>query len=787
MLIAEIDGLRGLAILFVMVHRLWPRDALWALPEAGWIGVDLFFVVSGYLITRILLATRDEPGFFRNFYARRVLRIFPLYYVFVGGVLAVGTAAMHAQAGSSAWYVMFLGNIPESLLGHDPPYWLAPVWSLAIEEQFYLTFPHLVRHLDRRRLAQVLVGLFLLAPLVRVLGVLAWPDRERFQYLFTLCRTDAIATGCLLAIVSQSKWFQRLRRPFALVAGAAIVVELATGLDRTTMFGRIAGYSFVALGFGAIVGLVLLERGRRATALLRVPSLRYIGKLCFGLYLLHRVADTLTDAGAAHFGLDATTGILWVPIKIGVAVGLASVSWFVLERRMLRLKRFFSSAAHPTARTATAAAAIALVAGCGFPHGGGFFGMNDGPGKPGDGHADAGHGSDGSADAPDGGTTTTGDAVLYTFDRRHSPITPGVVQRLMTIAAANRSTHADVFAKVGDSMTEMTDFMTCFDGGPYDLAGNTALSATLAYYLDGDAARASPFKRTSLAATGGWTAADILAGSPSPLDQELAAIAPSVAVVMVGTNDDRYGRTLSAYGNDLWTIVDRLIAAGVVPVVSAIPPMHSDPSSDARVPVFDLVVRAIAQGRQIPFVDYYREMIALPAQGIGSDGLHPSVSPDGPCDFQPGDLQYGWDVRNLVVLEQLDRTRAALAGTASDASALAREGTGTLADPVLASFPLADLGNTRSGDASFAFSACAPATGTGPQLVYEVQLAAPATIDVYAFTRTGDAPIHVLAGAPLEASCVAGGQGTVTATLPAGTSYLVVGGDGEVVVAAAAR
>lgn len=130
--IDEIDGLRGIAILAVMVHRLWPRDAVnrfGVAADAGWIGVDLFFVISGFLITRILLETRNDPGYFRNFYARRVLRIFPLYYLFVGTLLIVfplaGNTEYLDRSGSPFWYLTFLGNIPEALLGNDPPYWLA--------------------------------------------------------------------------------------------------------------------------------------------------------------------------------------------------------------------------------------------------------------------------------------------------------------------------------------------------------------------------------------------------------------------------------------------------------------------------------------------------------------------------------------------------------------------------------------------------------------------------------------------------------------------------------------
>src|SRR6478735_6413135 len=116
--IVELDGLRGIAILMVMIHRFWPRTGVGFgadVAGAGWIGVDLFFVISGFLIAGILLDTKGEPGYFRNFYARRVLRIFPLYYLFVIGTLIAFShnAEFRQHAGSPFWYLAYLGNIPE--------------------------------------------------------------------------------------------------------------------------------------------------------------------------------------------------------------------------------------------------------------------------------------------------------------------------------------------------------------------------------------------------------------------------------------------------------------------------------------------------------------------------------------------------------------------------------------------------------------------------------------------------------------------------------------------------
>ena len=359
--VPELDGLRGLAILFVMTHRLWPRAGELArynsVAELGWIGVDLFFVISGFLIAGILLDTRDEPDALKNFYARRVLRIFPLFYLFVGGMLlsfpiltgGFEHSAYLQKSGSPLWYLLQLGNIPEGVLGRDPPYWLAPVWSLAIEEQFYLSFPWLVRAVDRRRLARILCGFILLAPLVRIVGLLLFPQLDRFQYEFTLCRVDTIAVGCLLAIIVRLPAAQQPRtRTLVVVTAVAVAIAAFTGLDRTTAFGRTGGYSIVAFGFAALVLLVVRARGQGQTAALRFAPLRYLGKLCFGLYLLHRPADTIVGALASRVGLDPLSGIL-IPLKMLGAVGLASISWFLIEQPFLRLKARFVSREHPLA------------------------------------------------------------------------------------------------------------------------------------------------------------------------------------------------------------------------------------------------------------------------------------------------------------------------------------------------------------------------------------------------------------------------------------------------------
>jgi hypothetical protein len=381
--------------------------------------------------------------------------------------------------------------------------------------------------------------------------------------------------------------------------------------------------------------------------------------------------------------------------------------------------------------------------------------------------------TDARADAPRDAAPPPVGSVLYPLGRRHSPITAAVAARLAAIPDA--SSVANVFAKVGDSMTATTNFVACFDSG-YDLATHTDLTATRSYFAGGNAGGTSPYARTSLAATGGWETRDELVGAPDPLDRELSALSPRYAVVLLGTNDNRYGRSLDAFGQDLWTIVDDAVAHHSIPILSTIAPVNGDPSSDARVPLFNLVVRAIAQGRQVPLVDFHDELVGLPSRGIGSDGLHPTVSASGACDLTAPALQYGYNVRNLITLEALKRTRDAVAGQAADASAPVRTGSGTHADPVVTSLPIADLADTRSGDDAFdVYPTCDSSTHAGREIVYALQLPSAQTIDAYVIDRGAvDVDVHILNGSLSASACVAGGDTSATATVGPGPVYVVV-------------
>jgi hypothetical protein len=363
--------------------------------------------------------------------------------------------------------------------------------------------------------------------------------------------------------------------------------------------------------------------------------------------------------------------------------------------------------------------------------------------------------------------------VLYPEGQLHSPITADVAAAIGRIALPPAA--EAVFAKVGDSMTASTSFLACFDGPGVDLGAHTALAGTLAYLRAGDAAGATPFGRVSLAATGGWTTADVLAGAPSPLDREISAIAPRYGVTLLGTNDVRFGRTLDAFGADLWAIADRERAGGAIPILSTLPAIHGDPGSNAVIPLFNRVIRAIAQGRSLPLVDLHLGLAGLPNEGISADGIHPTVAPQGACALTGDGLGYGYNLRNLLSLEALDRARRARSGEPLDASAPRRAGSGSHADPFRGELPLIDLADTRRGEAVFASYPGCGLTASGHEIVYRLDLAAATAIDAFVVDRDAvDVDVAILGGALTPGACAAAGDHGASATVGPGAVFVVV-------------
>lgn len=384
---------------------------------------------------------------------------------------------------------------------------------------------------------------------------------------------------------------------------------------------------------------------------------------------------------------------------------------------------------------------------------------------------------------PDMSTDATpADAALegpppYPADRLHSPLTPWIAERLRAIAErAPRA--ADVFAKIGDSITVSRAFLHCFGTDAFELDGRDALWPTIAHFQAGDAAGADPFRRESAAASVGWSVQSALRGDPAPVDVELDALDPRFAVVMFGTNDIQ-ARDLDGYAGHLWTLVDRLIDGGVIPLLSTVPPRDDDAEADAWVPRYNAVVRAVAQGRQVPLVDLHRALLPLPDHGLGPDRLHPNTAPTGACDLRPDGLRFGYNTRNLLTITALDRARRALETPAPDPPARAIDATGGADDPIpITALPFTDLRDTRDSPhrALDAYPGCqAPQDESGPEYVYALHLDRPTIVRARVFDRGDvDVDLHLLAAPDDPGACLDRDHHTLEASLAAGTWYFAI-------------
>ena len=381
----------------------------------------------------------------------------------------------------------------------------------------------------------------------------------------------------------------------------------------------------------------------------------------------------------------------------------------------------------------------------------------------------------------------------YLSGSLHSPLTPRVRDGLRAIAARDPGRADNVFAKIGDSLTVSGAFLHCF-GRADDairLDGRDQLWDAITHFRGGRAGNTNPFQRESAAATVGWSASSAYNGNPSPIDTELQALDPRFAVVMFGTNDIQR-RNIMTYADQMFDIADQLIGEGVIPILSSIPPRGDNRDADFQVPPYNAVVRGIAEGRQVPFVDLELALRPIDDYGLAGDNLHGSTyREDGtllPCAFTAPALENGYNWRNLLTIEALHRMVEVVLGDAAppDAPGPAIEGEGTVEAPyVIDTFPFTHLGNT-SAVAQRMFDdypGCdAPQNEGGPEVVYRLEIDEPVTLRAYVFDRGEvDIDLHMLGDLSPE-GCLERHDSNFAASLDPGTWYFsldtFVGRDG---------
>ena len=368
--IPELDGLRGTAILLVILcHYVGQAEhvRLGALPHrllsaftVGWSGVDLFFVLSGFLIGGILLNARETPRYFRTFYMRRVFRILPIYYLWTALFAVVVVALVWLKAGFLGITIHDLVRVPVQLLFLQnffiqlPAFtwmWFGVTWSLAVEEQFYLVAPLLIRYLTRKTLITTLASTILAEPVIRVLVLRYVPGGGYFAALSAPCRADALACGVLLAIGWQDAGFRKFvaqkkawlsRVVLILFAGvAALGWWLVHPINTVTV---LVGYSWLAIFYGMLLLTAISQTEGRIARVMRWPFLRWLGGISYCVYLLHDAFnffahEILLHARPALYGIKTT---LVSALALGTTLLVAAVSWRYLEKPLIRKGHSYS-------------------------------------------------------------------------------------------------------------------------------------------------------------------------------------------------------------------------------------------------------------------------------------------------------------------------------------------------------------------------------------------------------------------------------------------------------------
>ena len=359
--VPALDGVRGIAVLGVMASHLFyanyatpTQKLLSGVLRQGAAGVDLFFVLSGFLITGILFDSVGEDGYFRKFFARRALRIFPLYYAVLVVFAVVAGRAYGRQLVSLAF---FLGNTHVV----TAPIWDSPrpgpplehFWSLAVEEQFYLVWPLVVFVVRSRRGILMVCGVGAVVSLVLRIVLATHQVLYADIHAMTVCRLDALLGGGALAMLLRSREHDRVLRlgPALLGMGAVLVAwvaEVGTPVSARWELAVVVsvGYAAYALAGVGVLGCAL-RKGSAFARLCSAKWLRAVGRYSYGLYVFHflfaEVVEGPVRRGLEEHGLRGAVAVVLDGLVVaGISAAAAYASFQLWEKRFLRMKRWFA-------------------------------------------------------------------------------------------------------------------------------------------------------------------------------------------------------------------------------------------------------------------------------------------------------------------------------------------------------------------------------------------------------------------------------------------------------------
>ena len=363
-----LNGLRAVAILMVFTQHykfLLGFDSS-ALPL--WTGVDIFFVLSGFLITMILMRSLDDPHYFRNFYIRRALRIFPLYYGFFI-LLAVSAPILHLTYSRSVWTnVLYVSNLFRShpaitnptvltphLLGVFPfQITLGHLWSLCVEEQFYLLWPLAVwLGGTRRSIMQVCFWGVVATVSLRTLLYLHDPAgvaANHYLYFLTYTRCDGLLIGAGVAAWLQGEGLSArtyrtaayllLTAPLLLLVGGYLIFGRAFPSDEVNPVYCTLGYTLIGMSAAGVL-LIALDESSVLCGILRHPRLSALGAISYGLYFFHNIPLGFVQALYKHSLARRHLGLPTALVCFALTYGVSQLSFTYFESPFIRLKRYF--------------------------------------------------------------------------------------------------------------------------------------------------------------------------------------------------------------------------------------------------------------------------------------------------------------------------------------------------------------------------------------------------------------------------------------------------------------
>lgn len=315
----------------------------------GWTGVDLFFVLSGFLIASILISNRESPNYFRAFYGRRVCRLFPTYYL----IFALYLLAQHfsfrpnsvlmagdTHGGVALWmYSVFMQNFGMAIAGGFGATWLAGTWSLAIEEQFYLLLPLVIRRWGTpRNLMKIALTLIAIGPISRaVVDSLAAPSRvQLINYFLLPTRLDALGVGVIIAVLYSRKdriWHNvaRFSTPVCLVSLFVLILMLQ---GRSDPRDRLFGYTVSAVLYGALL-VITLSQGKW-TRLMEMKFMQWAGRISYSTYLVHPIVLMLVF-GARMPIIESFEDVVRVCVAGALSLLLAWLMFISVEQPAQKL------------------------------------------------------------------------------------------------------------------------------------------------------------------------------------------------------------------------------------------------------------------------------------------------------------------------------------------------------------------------------------------------------------------------------------------------------------------